>query len=416
MTTTKAIKKPLVWACAAAIAALLLAAGVWGGIYYANNVQVDSIISIDVNPSLEITTNKQDVVLEVKAVNTDAKAVLDGMELRGTNLQTAVNAIIGSMLKQGYLTDGGENEILVTVQNGNPDKVQELQNMIDTSLQKSSINAPVTNGTVEDNAEAQALADRYQISVGKASYILELAAADPSLDVSKLAGMSIQELNALKNGGTTAPEQTQQDSTTTSSTQSSNTPAATTPPANSATPPASSSSAPQTTQPPASSSAPAGEISVERAKQIALEHAGLSAGEVTFIKAHLDYDDGFRVYDVEFYSCNTEYDYEINAQTGAIHSMDWDVEYFSIPNNGAAGNAATGGNTGASISTDRAKQIALEHAGVSASSVPYVKAELDYEHGRLVYEIEFREGWMEYNYEIDANSGAVLHYEKDWDD
>ena len=123
MTTTKAIKKPLVWACAAAIAALLLAAGVWGGIYYANNVQVDSIISIDVNPSLEITTNKQDVVLEVKAVNTDAKAVLDGMELRGTNLQTAVNAIIGSMLKQGYLTDGGENEILVTVQNGNPDKV-----------------------------------------------------------------------------------------------------------------------------------------------------------------------------------------------------------------------------------------------------------------------------------------------------
>lgn len=124
------------------------------------------------------------------------------------------------------------------------------------------------------------------------------------------------------------------------------------------------------------------------------------------------YDDGFLVYDVEFYSGSTEYDYEINAQTGAIHSVDWDVENFSVPNGGNAG----GNNSGASISADRAKQIALEHAGLSANSVPYIKAELDYEHGRLVYEIEFREGWMEYDYEIDANSGAVLKYEKDWDD
>lgn len=409
MTTTKAIKKPLVWACAAAIAVLLLAAGVWGGIYYANNVQVDSIISLDVNPSLEITTNKQDTVLEVKAVNADAKAVLDGMALRGTNLQTAVNAIIGSMLKQGYLTDGGENEILVTVQNGNPDKVQELQSMMDTSLRNSRINVPVTNGMVEDSAEAKELAEKYQISVGKASYVLELAAADPSLDISKLAGMSIQELNALKNGETTAPEQPQQDNTT-SSTPSSSAPASTTPPTSSTTPP--TSSAPQTTQPPASSNAPAGQISVDRAKQIALEHAGLSANSVTFIKAHLDYDDGFLVYDVEFYSGNTEYDYEINAQTGAIHSMDWDVENYTIPNSGNTG----GNNSGASISADRAKQIALEHAGVFAHSVPYIKAELDYEHGRLVYDVQFREGWMEYDYEIDANSGAVLHYEKDWDD
>lgn len=146
-------------------------------------------------------------MLEVKAVNADARTVLDGMELKGTNLQTAVNAIIGSMLRQGYLADGGEDAILVTVQNGNPDKAQELQSMIDTSLQSSSVNIPVTNGTVENNAEAKVLAGQYQISVGKASYILKLTAADPSLDISELAGMRIQELNALKNGGTAAPEQ-----------------------------------------------------------------------------------------------------------------------------------------------------------------------------------------------------------------
>lgn len=406
MTTTKTIKKTLVWACVVVIAMLLLAAGVWGGMYYANNVQIDSIISIDVNPSIEITANKQDTVLEVKAVNADARTVLDGMELKGTNLQTAVNAIIGSMLRQGYLADGGEDAILVTVQNGNPDKAQELQSMIDTSLQSSSVNIPVTNETIENNSEVQALADEYQISLGKAAYILELAAGNPSLDISKLTGMSIQELNALKNGGTAAPEQPQQDNTT-SSAPSSSEPAATTPPV---------SSAPQTTQPPANTNQPNDNISVDAAKQIALKHAGLSADKVTFIKAHLDYDDGVRIYDIEFYSGNTEYDYEINAQTGAIHSMDWDVENYTIPATGNTGGNVVKNNSGASISAERAKQIALEHAGVSASAVSYIKAELDYEHGRHIYEIEFREGHMEYSYEIDANSGTVLQYERDWDD
>lgn len=400
MTTTKKTPVTVKWVCAAAIAVLLVAAGVWGGMYYTNNVHIDSVISLDVNPGIEITANKQNRVLEVRAVNQDANAVLDGMELKGTNLTTAVNAIIGSMLQKGYLADNGENEILVTVQNGNPAKVKELKNMIDSALQSRSVDIPVISGTAESSDEAKALADQYQISMGKASYILELAAADPSLDVSALAGMSVKELNALKNGGATDPEHTQQNGNTITSTST---------PETSSTAP--SAAVPQATQPPTSSGQPVGEITLERAKQIALEHAGLSTDKVVMIKARLDYEDGIRVYDVEFYSGNKEYDYEINAQTGAIHSVDWDVESFSTPNSSSTG----GGNNGASISADRAKQIALNHAGLSTSDVSYIKAELDYEHSRLVYEIEFRQGRMEYDYEIDAYSGAVLRHERDWD-
>ena len=73
-------------------------------------------------------------------------------------------------------------------------------------------------------------------------------------------------------------------------------------------------------------------IGETEAKSIALNHAGLSESQVTFIKAYLDRDDGRVVYDVEFYSGNVEYDYEIDAINGTIFEYDRDIENYSIPN------------------------------------------------------------------------------------
>ncbi|WP_314874899.1 PepSY domain-containing protein [Stomatobaculum longum] len=67
------------------------------------------------------------------------------------------------------------------------------------------------------------------------------------------------------------------------------------------------------------------------------------------------------------------------------------------------------------IGVDRAKSIALGHAGVSASSVAFSKAKLDDDDGRGVYEIEFYVGNTEYDYEIDAHSGAILEASADND-
>lgn len=65
-------------------------------------------------------------------------------------------------------------------------------------------------------------------------------------------------------------------------------------------------------------------IGEEQAKTIALEHSGFTASDVTFSKAALDYDDGQRVYEIEFYKGRTEYEYEINAISGKI--MDFDID------------------------------------------------------------------------------------------
>ena len=72
-------------------------------------------------------------------------------------------------------------------------------------------------------------------------------------------------------------------------------------------------------------------IGVEKAKSIALKDAGVSGA--TFVKAKLETEDGVKVYDVEFYKANVEYDYEIDAITGKILEKDLDIENFSILHN-----------------------------------------------------------------------------------
>lgn len=148
-------------------------------------------------------------------------------------------------------------------------------------------------------------------------------------------------------------------------------------------------------------------ITADRAKQIATQHANVS--NPYFVKCQLDYENGRRVYEVEFYSGNREFDYEIDAATGTILKYDTDIENFTIPGT----NPGTG-NT-AAVTADRAKQIALSHAGVSASQVFAMKVEQDYDHGMLTYEIEFKSGRMEYEYKINAANGQILKAERDYD-
>lgn len=144
-----------------------------------------------------------------------------------------------------------------------------------------------------------------------------------------------------------------------------------------------------------------GLISESKAKEIALDHAGLTSSQVKFVHVKLDYDDGRWEYEVEFYRNNTEYDYEIDASTGKILSYDYDAEYYT-PSSGF-------------ISESEAKDIALERAGLKENQIKSYKCELDEDDGRWVYEIEFRHGSHEYELEIDAATGAVRSYEKDWD-
>lgn len=158
-------------------------------------------------------------------------------------------------------------------------------------------------------------------------------------------------------------------------------------------------------------------ISLKEAKNIALKHAGISSSEATFVKAKKDYEDGIQVYEIEFYSGNTEYDYELRVSNGEIISYDKDIENYSIPSKNSGSSQTPSSNY---IGVDKAKSIALKDAGLSSSSVTFTKAKLDREDGVRVYEIEFFTSDKEYEYEINASSGKIrdkdVEFNDDFDD
>ncbi|MCD7857995.1 MAG: PepSY domain-containing protein, partial [Clostridiales bacterium] len=121
------------------------------------------------------------------------------------------------------------------------------------------------------------------------------------------------------------------------------------------------------------------------------------------------------VYDIEFYTSAKEYEYEINAATGAI--LDKDVETRKTSNGSSnTGSTSSSGNTSSDIGIDKAKSIAANHAGYSVSDVTFSKVKLDEDDGVAVYEIEFYKGNRECEYEINAATGSILDYDSEVDD
>ena len=139
-------------------------------------------------------------------------------------------------------------------------------------------------------------------------------------------------------------------------------------------------------------------IGKDRAREIALDHAGLQSSQVTFIRTELDWDDGRAEYEVEFYTGGKEYDYDIDALTGDIRSYDYDAEYY-----------ASSVSQDDLMSESEAKDLIQEQAGSTAGTFREFK--LDWDDGRAVYEGEYRVNWTEYEFELDAATGALL----DWD-
>ena len=175
-----------------------------------------------------------------------------------------------------------------------------------------------------------------------------------------------------------------------------------------ATTPASGSShaASASVQAAPNTNASAGKVDEAKAKEIALNHAGVKAADATVTKSKLDYEDGRQVYEIEFYvsgsSGYTEYDYEIEAATGKIVSYDHDAESYAPP--------AQSTNSGVKVTEATAKKTALSRVS-GATEKDIYEWKLDYDDGRTEYEGKIIYGGMEYEFTIDANTGAVLEWE-----
>lgn len=354
----------------AAVAAVLVL--IIAGVFAVKNLGAPSdtlaaVVSLDVNPSIELNVDKDEKIISAKGLNDDGRRVLGDMELEGSSLEVAVNAVIGSMLKNGYLDDMA-NSILVSVSGVNGYDADKLRSTLADDVNRQLENCSVLSQDVSNaDSDTVKLADKYGITVGKAALIRQIVAADSRHSFEELAPLSINELNLIADGKTLSGI-------------------------------ASNGAA-------ASSKAYIGR---DAAVDAALGHAGVTRSEVRKLEVDLDYEHGSMVYEVEFEVGAAEYEYDIGAADG-------DIVWYEIERDGTVEQGGSAIDGKAAISSDDAKTAALNHAGLTTAQVTHLKAELDREGGKLVYEIEFKSGGHEYEYVIDAATGAVIKSEKEHD-
>ncbi len=365
MTTKKTTKKRWTTLAAACLALVLLGGG---GIFYQQAHAVASVVSLDVNPSIELKVSRSEKVLVCTPLNEDAKAILadmgGGADLKGAKLDVAVNAIVGSLVRNGYL-NSISSAIMISVEDNDTARAEKLQreltSTVDGVLQTSEAKASVLTQTLTQDAGLEQQARENSISTGKAALVNRVLALNPALKFDALAKLSVEELKDLAEAG-----------------------------------------------------APAMPIGTDKAMDIAAAAFGkASTAKMAYSAVDPELDESPAHYEVEIKSqTGEEFEYKVDAYTGAIlESKREAADGTEVPVVQPSKPAASG-----DIGYAKAKSVALNHAGVSENKAYDMEIELDDEDGRLIYEVEFKSGGMEYSYEINAATGAILKHEAELDD
>ena len=363
MPIMKTAKRKWTILVAACLAVVLLAGG---GVLYQQANAVASVVSLDVNPSIELKVNSSEKVLVCTPLNEDAKAILadmsNGADLKGAKLDVAVNAIVGSLVRNGYL-DSISSAIMISVEDKDAARAEKLQreltSTVDGVLQTSEAKAAVLTQTLTQDAAREQQARENSISTGKAALVNRVLAINPALKFDALAKLSVEELKDLAEAG-----------------------------------------------------APAMPIGKDAAAYAAEQYAGTTALDSVTAEVDSELDEFPAHYEVELHTAWGEFEYLVDAYTGKVLSGQKDLLATAPVGDETAKPTAPTGDIGHA----KAKSIALNHAGVSENKAYDMEIELDDEDGTLVYEVEFKFGGMEYSYEINAATGAILKHEAELDD
>ena len=379
-------RRPRRWVPWLVAACLVLAmGGGFAGLRYQQANTVASVVSLDVNPSIRLEVNRSEKVLSATPLNEDAHEILEDMDLRGADLEVAVNAIVGSLLKHGYV-DELANSVLVTVQDEDAARgaalEEKLTGEIAQVLEKASVNGAILSQTFAGDDELRQKAEEYGISQGKAALIQSIVDQSTHLTFESLVGLSINELNLLANSSAAQDKAVQ--------------------------------SAGETAIRSTGSASQSGYIGVETAKQAALSHAGVTEDQLISLECDYDYEDGRMVYEVEFETAQAEFEYDIDAATGTILKQEREEKGQPVQTTPDPTQTSTpgGGQESGLLTWQQARDAAYARAGVSAGQVVDLSWDSDEDDGRLVYELEFETAGAEYECKVDGVTGAVLEFEQ----
>jgi hypothetical protein len=155
-----------------------------------------SYIAVDINPSIILTTNPWDKVVEVEALNEDAETLLVDLVLIGLQADEAIELIIAEATEMGYIDLLAEGEVaMVTAYNR--DRVDEklsekIRDRVQDRLEKREMAVNVVGH--EAVAEQKELANELGVTLGKVLFVQKMMEKYPELGGDELYTMSIKDI------------------------------------------------------------------------------------------------------------------------------------------------------------------------------------------------------------------------------
>ncbi|HAE41607.1 MAG TPA: hypothetical protein DCG34_01640, partial [Clostridiales bacterium] len=219
-------------------------------------------LTVDVNPSIEITTSRLEKVLSIDPINQEARVLLKNFQIRDKNIENVINDLVDRMILTGYIAGGKDNLVMITVKDNNADPLllDRVNALIAAFLENKQLEAKILSQTIARNETNKSTASDLEVSEGKLALMSKIVDYDDKITYELLSSASLKTLvdKAL--------------------------------------------------------------IGHEKAIETAL---GLSNGG-TVTKIELDWDDGRYEYDIEIRKDRKEYEVEIDAMTGKVLEFEAD--------------------------------------------------------------------------------------------
>ncbi len=177
------MKKGIVFAMS-----LILLLGI-GGFGYSYAAPKD-YLTLDINPSIKLTTNRYSKVIKIEALNSDGESISKELKIKNKNVNEAIKLLVESAVDNGYMVDD-ENAVMLT--STSDELLDEAEIGAEEGLEEEEIkNTEIIKENV--NKERFEEAERLGISPGKVNLIQKLQQVMPEATLDEYANSSVKDI------------------------------------------------------------------------------------------------------------------------------------------------------------------------------------------------------------------------------
>lgn len=166
-------------------------------VWYSQNLMPYNSVDFDVNPSMEIVTNRKDEVIDIQAYNEEGRKLVSSIDYKNQDIKIVVNKLLDKMIEDKYLVKGYDFMMLSSDNN----RLEESKKLLDSLdddiykyLSKYDIESIILKQFYSNDKKEKEIAKKYNISLGKYQLIKKIIKLDSKKDINKLKNYSVKKL------------------------------------------------------------------------------------------------------------------------------------------------------------------------------------------------------------------------------